>query len=70
MPKTHTPESRGALVRNASANLGLFITEAESASRLYGSTAPEALSAWEKVETAGATIHRQARLLAGKSRGG
>lgn len=29
-----------------------------------------ALKAWEAVETHGATIHRQARLLAGKSRGG
>lgn len=29
-----------------------------------------AMRAWEAVEIAGATIHRQARLLAGKSRGG
>jgi hypothetical protein len=31
---------------------------------------PEALRAWEAVEVHGATIHRQSRLLAGKSKGG
>lgn len=30
----------------------------------------DALAAWEAVEKLGATVHRQARLLAGKSKGG
>lgn len=31
---------------------------------------PATLAAWEAVEKAGATVHRQSRLLAGKSKGG
>jgi hypothetical protein len=33
-------------------------------------SAPADEAAWEAVETLGATVHRQARLLAGKKRGG
>lgn len=36
----------------------------------HGPNDPRTLRAWEIVETHGATVHRQSRLLAGKSRGG
>lgn len=37
---------------------------------VYGVDSPEARQAWAEVEGIGAVIHRRARLLAGKPRGG
>lgn len=36
----------------------------------HGPTDPRTLAAWETVEQYGAVVHRQSRLLAGKSKGG
>lgn len=36
----------------------------------YGPSDERTLTAWETVEKSGATVHRQSRLLAGKSKGG
>lgn len=36
----------------------------------HGPTDPRTLTAWDKAEQYGAILHRQSRLLAGKSKGG
>lgn len=65
-----TREDRAGKVRDAINGLPTLIRSAIAVEEQHGADAPETLAAWETVEMAGATIHRQARRLAGKSRGG
>lgn len=65
-----TPAQRAANVATAIADLPRLSADAIAALAAYGPTDPRTLRAWEAVEVNGATVHRQARLLAGKSRGG
>jgi hypothetical protein len=68
--KSKTPAARAADVRAAHGKLRVLIAHAEDAAERHGWDSPEAHNAWAAVEEHGATIHRQSRLLAGKSRGG
>lgn len=71
MPRpTLSRSERAAAVVAAVKNLPALVTTAHAAERQYGATDARTLRAWEAVEVNGATVHRQARLLAGKSRGG
>jgi hypothetical protein len=71
MPRpTLTPDARVQNVNLASHDLPGALTRAMDATDAFGHGSPEALRAWEVVENLGATVHRQARILAGKSRGG
>ncbi len=71
MPRTPLSRSdRASNVRLAAQDLPTLLDTAQRAESSYGPTDARTLRAWEAVEIAGATIHRQARLLAGKSRGG
>ena len=71
MPRhAKTPADRMTDVRTAAANLSALIDRAVAIGQRDGLTAATTLAAWEAVETNGATVHRQARILAGKSRGG
>lgn len=65
-----SPTERFASVKVAYDALPVALTAAATALDDYGPDDPRTLRAWEVVETHGATIHRQSRLLAGKSRGG
>lgn len=65
-----SPESRALKVMDAAETIAALIIAARDSAMSQGHDHPETLAAWEAVEEAGATIHRQARLLAGKSRGG
>ncbi len=70
MARTATsPSTRAQNVATAAA-LPALILRATVAMAEWGPSDPRTFAAWEAVETNGATIHRQARLLAGKSRGG
>lgn len=57
-------------IRDAHKELKTLIGSAHLAEDTLGSDHPDVLDAWEQVEMAGAVIHRQSRLLAGKRRGG
>jgi hypothetical protein len=71
MPRSATPApSRAASVRQAADSLPAAIALAVRESETHGYDSQEARAAWESVEHYGATVHRQSRLLAGKSRGG
>lgn len=65
-----TPSNRAAAVTAATKELGPLVTAAVYALNNYGASDPRTIAAWEAVEKHGATVHRQARLLAGKSKGG
>jgi hypothetical protein len=65
-----TPASRVRDVGDAGRALAAALDRAEAAVRTHGYDHAETRSAWETVENIGATIHRQSRILAGKSRGG
>jgi hypothetical protein len=65
-----SPVDRASKVRVSAAALPALIQSALDISADLGYSHPNALAAWEYVEEHGATVHRQARLLAGKSRGG
>jgi hypothetical protein len=65
-----TPAQRAADVLSAVHALPALVTAAQDAALQHGWNDPRTLTAWERVEAQGATVHRQARLLAGKSRGG
>lgn len=65
-----TPEQRAEKVRAAIAELAESIASAVESLKTNGASHPTTLSAWESVEKAGAVVHRQSRLLAGKSKGG
>jgi hypothetical protein len=66
--RTKSPATRAADVQAAADQLPAALADAMASLRPSGA-APDPAS-WELVEQLGATIHRQARLLAGKSRGG
>jgi hypothetical protein len=57
-----TREARAAQVAEAVEQLPAALRAAQAA--------PDDEALWEAVERLGATVHRQSRLLAGKSRGG
>lgn len=65
-----TPEQRALKVQKAILELAETINEAVESLTTWGPTDKLTLAAWAKVEEAGAVVHRQSRLLAGKSRGG
>jgi hypothetical protein len=69
---TKTRTARIADVREAMDALPRFIVLAIAAEDAAADPATDtgALAAWAEVELWGATVHRQARLLAGKTRGG
>lgn len=64
------PSDRAEAVRRMAAALPGLVALALAAADEHGPDAPEARAAWEGVEQAGAVVHRQARILAGKPRGG
>jgi hypothetical protein len=68
--RTKTPAQRAADVASAAFGLNELVQDAIVKLSTYGADDPRTHNAWEAVEIHGATIHRQARLLAGKSRGG
>lgn len=63
--KSMTRAERIARVKSAAAMLDAALAAAEAAE-----DTPDALATWAAVEEIGATVHRQSRLLAGKSKGG
>lgn len=65
-----TLAQRAANVRSAVADLPAAIERATAASASYGDADARTLAAWTIVETHGATVHRNGRLLAGKRKGG
>lgn len=65
-----TPAQRAASVNLAVVNLPAVCQAATAALATYGASDPRSIAAWEEVEKLGATVHRQSRLLAGKSKGG
>lgn len=67
---TTTPQARAAKVRDAVESLSALLADADLRAKRHGYDHPETLLAWDAVEQAGATVHRQARLLSGKPRGG
>ena len=70
MARTTSPEARAHKITEAAELLPNLLEAAAQTTLSHGYSSPEALAAWAAVEEAGATIHRQSRLLAGKSRGG
>ena len=65
---THT--NRANAVREATDHLSAAVFAANKSLIEYGPSDARTLVLWEAVEKLGATVHRQSRLLAGKSRGG
>jgi hypothetical protein len=65
-----TPKDRANNVAASVATLPDLFRVAYQNLRDFGPSDARTLAAWEAVETEGATVHRQARLLAGKSKGG
>ena len=65
-----SPATRAQNVNVAAHDLPAALTRAMDATDAFGPTDPRSLKAWEVVENLGATVHRQSRILAGKSRGG
>lgn len=71
MPRpAKTPQSRRLDVLTAINALDKAFAAAQHASDQHGYDSPQARAAWDAVEVHGATVHRQSRILAGKSRGG
>jgi hypothetical protein len=65
-----TPKQRAAKVVAAITELATSIETAVDTLTEKGPTHADTLTAWGDVEKAGATVQRQSRLLAGKSKGG
>jgi hypothetical protein len=65
-----SPATRAANVNAAVADLQRVTIDATAALAAYGPADTRTLRAWEIVEAHGATVHRNSRLLAGKSKGG
>lgn len=65
-----SPVQRSINVGYAVDALPALVQRAVVALTSYGPSDERTLKAWEAVEVHGATIHRQSRLLAGKSKGG
>lgn len=76
MPKTATrnrqtaPTERASKVLHATREMPAAVQRALDALADFGADDERTHRAWELVEVHGATIHRQSRLLAGKSKGG
>lgn len=71
MPRTpKTRCEREADISAAASALGALVARASAIEAKEGSTADATRRAWESVEANGAIVHRQARLMAGKARGG
>lgn len=71
MPRpTLTPADRAKSVSAAANALPMAVLAAVDAMAVYGPSDARTLAAWDTVEVYGATVHRQSRLLAGKSKGG
>jgi hypothetical protein len=66
--KTNT--QRAADVKTAAAEMRKALTTALASMADADATEAERHALWAEVERHGATIHRQSRLLAGKSKGG
>lgn len=67
---TMTADDRITKIDIAVEGLDSLIASAHIATLTHGPESIQAHAAWERVEQRGATIHRQARRLAGKKRGG
>lgn len=67
---TLTPSQRAANVAAAASKLEEAVKSAAVALSTYGPSDARTVAAWETVEQHGAIVHRQSRLLAGKSKGG
>lgn len=65
-----TPQQRATRVVDAINELTNSVNAAAAALLANGPSHTDTLAAWERVEKAGAIVHRQSRLLAGKSKGG
>lgn len=65
-----TPVQRANNVRAAVDSLAALTFAAVKCLTEFGPADSRTLSAWEAVELQGAVVHRQSRLLAGKSKGG
>lgn len=65
-----TAKDRATRVVVAIVELADAIDAATSALETFGPSDERTLQYWERVEKAGAIVHRQSRLLAGKSKGG
>jgi hypothetical protein len=65
-----TPQQRANNMKDAIDALPGAFYRATVAHREYGATDARTLAAWSVVEIHGATVHRNGRLLAGKSKGG
>lgn len=65
-----TPAQRAGQVAVAASNLESEVKNALTMLGTYGPTDARSIAAWETVEQHGAIVHRQSRLLAGKSKGG
>jgi hypothetical protein len=71
MPRpTLTPGDRARNVKRAVDALPALVAHAVLMTGQHGPADPLTLAAWDAVEVQGAIVHRQARLLAGKSKGG
>lgn len=67
-PKTRTERAND--VQRAADRLADAVRDAILAEHAHGPSDPRTIAAWETVEQYGATVHRQSRPLAGKSKGG
>lgn len=65
-----SPAERCADTLAAVDSLPAAVAAAKAAAFEHGWTDPRTIAAWADVEVLGATVHRQSRLLAGKSKGG
>lgn len=65
-----TPANRATQVGSAIGALPAAYAAANNTLAQHGASDPRTLEAFARVETLGATVHRQSRLLAGKSKGG
>jgi hypothetical protein len=71
MPRpAKTRAERAADIVAAASALPALVARAQDTEREHGATDPRTIRAWENVEVNGATVHRQSRPLAGKSKGG
>lgn len=69
-PLTSRALSRVGDVQTAMRALPAALSAAYTATDTHGLDHPDSRQAWAEVEGLGAIIHRRARLLAGKPRGG
>jgi hypothetical protein len=65
-----TPIDRAAKVHHAAKRIAELSTACDVAVQRYGHGSPEAKTAYDALEATAAIVHRQARILSGKRRGG